>query len=131
SGGGIDIISRIGTGRATKLCIMEVKDENHSKEPPTKVIQQGLAYATFIRELLRSNSGEEWWKIFGFNGKCPYKPELYVTCVMPSTVNNDKSFAGNIIKNDQDSFHLHYIYFREENNKLRDIETSLEKCNTG
>jgi hypothetical protein len=129
-GGGIDIISRIGTGRTTKICIMELKKENISKEQPTKAIQQGLAYATFIRELLRSNSGEEWWKIFGFKGKLPEHIELYVVCVMPSTVNNDKSFAGNIIKNDQDSFHLHYIYFREENNKLRDIETSLEKCNT-
>jgi len=49
-GGGIDILSRIGTGNATKLCIMELKDENAPKEPPTKAIFQGLAYATFIRE---------------------------------------------------------------------------------
>ena len=130
SGGGIDIISRIVTGRATKLCIMEVKDENVSKEPPAKAIQQGLAYAAFIIELLRSNSGEEWWKIFGFKGKPSKRIELYVVCVMPSTNNNDISFTGNIIKNNQDRFYLHYIYFKEEDNKILDIETSLEKCST-
>ncbi len=126
-GGGIDIISRTGKGAATKLCIMEVKDENKSKEPPAKVIQQGLAYATFIRGLLKSkNSGDEWWKIFGFNGKCPDKLELNVACVMPLATNNDTSFAGKIIKIDQDSFHLHYIYFQEKDNEIINIESSLK-----
>ena len=84
AGGGIDIISRIGAGSATKLCIMELKDENKPDEPPAKVILQGLAYAVFIKELLRSESGAEWWKIFGFSGKLPEQLELYVICVMPS-----------------------------------------------
>ena len=128
SRGGIDILSRIGTGKTTKLCIMELKDENVKKEPPAKAIKQGLAYASFIRELLRSNSGQEWWKIFGFKGKLPKQIELYVACVMPSTDNNDKSFAGKIIKNIQDSFHLHYIYFREKDNKVIAIMTSLKQC---
>lgn len=130
SGGGIDIISHIGKGRSTKLCIMEVKDENVSKEPPQKAIKQGLAYATFVRELLKNNSGKEWWKIFGFNGECPNKPDLYVTCIMPSKTNNDTSFAGNIIEDAQGSFHLHYIYFKEDNNKIVNIEPSFEKCKT-
>lgn len=83
NGGGIDILSRVGVGKATKLCVMEVKDENKKSEPPAKVIQQGLSYATFIRELLRSESGNAWWKIFGFNGKLPDHLELYVVCVLP------------------------------------------------
>lgn len=130
SRGGIDILARIGTGKSTKLCIMELKDENVKQEPPAKAIQQGLAYATFIRDLLRSNSGEEWWKIFGFNGKLSPRLELYIVCVMPSIENDDCSFAGKIIKNNQDSFHLHYIYFKEDNNEIVNIETSLKKCST-
>ena len=127
-GGGIDILSRIGKGKATKLCIMEIKDENIAIEPPVKVIQQSLAYATFIRELLRSESGQEWWKIFGFSGKIPEQLELYVACVMPSIDNNDTSFANEIIKTAKDSFHLHCIYFQEKDNKIVDIVTSLKQC---
>ena len=128
-GGGIDIISRIGTVKATKLCIMELKDENAPKEPPAKAILQGLAYATFIRELLRSKGGQDWWKIFGFSSKLPEQLELYVVCVMPSISNNDTSFANKIIKTAKDSFHLHYIYFQEKDNKVVDIMTSLKQCN--
>jgi hypothetical protein len=127
-GGGIDIMTRIGTGNAIKLCIMEVKDENDSKEPPAKAIQQGLAYATFMRELLRSDNGEEWWKLFGFSRILPERIELYVACVMPSINNNDTSFADKTINLAQDSFHLHYIYFQEKNNNVVDIATSFKQC---
>ena len=124
-GGGIDIISRIGTGKVTKLCTMELKDENKAKGAPLEAVQQGLAYATFIRELLRSNSGQVWWEIFGFSGILPEQIELCVDCVMPSTSNNDTSFANKIIKTTKDSFRLHYIYFQEKNNKVVDIDTSI------
>lgn len=91
-GGGIDILARTGTGgRATNLCIMELKDENIKKELPKNVIKQALTYATFIRELLRSDSGQDWWKLFGFRGNIPQKLVLFATCVMPSNENNDKS----------------------------------------
>ncbi|MCE5212179.1 MAG: hypothetical protein LLG40_11540 [Deltaproteobacteria bacterium] len=127
-GGGIDILSHVVTNHTPKLCIMEVKDENVSKEPPAKVIQQGLAYATFIRELLRSGSGDKWWKILGFDRKLPEKIVFYVACVMPSKDQNDESFAGQIIPipNSNDNFHLHYIYFQENNNNISNIISSLE-----
>jgi hypothetical protein len=131
AGGGIDILSRIGKSNKTKLCIMELKDENTAKEPPEKVILQSLAYATFIRELLRSDSGQKWWKIFGFGGKIPRQLELYVASVMPSRENmreKDRSFADVIIKTGEDSFHLDYIYFHVVANKIVDIETSLKQC---
>ena len=128
AGGGIDIISRIGKGGATKLCIMELKDENKPSEPPSKVILQGLAYAVFILELLRSDSGAEWWKIFGFSGKLPVYLELYVTCVMPSIEKNETFFGGTIINNGKDSFNLNYIYFDEEDHKVTGIKTSLKQC---
>jgi len=126
NGGGIDIISRIG--KSTKLCIMEVKDEHIPSEPPAKVIQQGLAYATFIRELLRSKSGEGWWNIFGFKGAPPASLDIYTACVMPSSPCNDTSFAGTKLKIGCDSIHLHHLYFNEADHKLNKIETSLPQC---
>ena len=125
SGGGIDILSRIGAGNATKLCIMEVKDENVTKEPPIKAIKQALAYATFIRELLKSKSGEQWWKLFGFNRKRPDSLDLAVACVMPSNQNDDTSFGGMIIDAGKDIFSLHYLYFKEREGRIEDIKSSL------
>jgi hypothetical protein len=128
NGGGIDILSRIGTGSATGLCIMEIKDENVPEEPAAKAILQGLAYATFIRALLRSESGGQWWKIFGFSRKLPEHIKLPVVCVMPSIQNNDTSFSDKIIKLDKDSLHLNYLYFKERNTIIVDVVTSLKQC---
>lgn len=130
SGGGIDILTRVRIGgRATNLCIMEVKDENKASEPPTDAVKQAIAYATFIRELLRSESGQMWWKLFGFSGNVPKKLVLFATCVMPSNANNDYSFANmplDIIDNKgEDKILLHYLYFTEDNNEITDIDTSL------
>jgi len=86
SSGGIDILARVGTGgRHAFLCVIEVKDENkqHTKEPPTVVIKQAIKYATFIRELVRSDAGKNWWKIFGFGGEVPKKLLIHATCAMP------------------------------------------------
>lgn len=128
NGGGVDILSRIGIGSGTRLCIMEVKDENIAKEPPTHAILQGLAYATFIRELLRSDSGQLWWQIFGFKGKLPARLDIPVVCVMPSTQCNDFSFQDKKISIDNDLFSLNYIYFTEKNNAIVDVVTSLKQC---
>ena len=118
-GGGIDILTRTGTGgKATRLCIMELKDENKKSESPKEVMKQALAYTTFIRELLRSDSGPAWWKIFGFGGNIPEPLELSAACVMPSNSNNDYSFRDMELNIEMDVIKLHYLYFTEENNKI-------------
>jgi len=128
-GGGIDILTRTGKGgKATNLCIMELKDENVKSEPPKDAIKQAIAYATFIHELLRTQSdetGQKWWKLFGFGGKVPDKLTLFASCVMPANSNIDRSFAGMELSVGNDTIRLHYLYFEECKNKITRIETSL------
>jgi len=120
--GAIDILARTGMGgKATHLCIMELKDENNKREPPKDVVKQALAYATFIRELLRSDAGVKWWELFGFGGeRVPEPLELYATCVMRSNDNNDYSFGNMELNIEKDTIKLHYIYyFPEEDDKIK------------
>ena len=128
-GGGIDILTRTGKGgKATNLCIMELKDENVKNEPPKDAIKQAIAYATFIHELLRTQAdetGQKWWKLFGFGGKVPDKLILFASCVMPANSNMDKSFSGMELAIGNDIIRLHYLYFEECKNKIIRIETSL------
>jgi len=124
-GGGIDILARTGTGgKATHLCIMELKDENTKREPPKEVVKQAIAYATFIRELLHSDAGVKWWNLFGFRGeRVPEPLELYAAIVMPSNKNNDITFQNMELSIENDTIKLHYIYFDDEyfikENKIR------------
>jgi len=126
-GGGIDIFARTGQGGpATWLCVIELKDENVQKEPPTDAIKQALTYGVFIRALLRSAAGEAWWKLFGFGGKIPQKLTLYAACAMPSNEDDDESFAGMELElGGGDTAKLHYIYFTEKDNVIAGIKTSL------
>jgi len=126
-GGGIDILTRTGTGGInTYLCIMELKDENVKSEPPKDALKQAIAYTSFIRELLRSEAGQEWWTLFGFNGKIPKQLTLYAACVMPSSNCNDYSFRDMTLDIDGDTIKLHYVYFIEKNNKITEVDTSLK-----
>ncbi|MFC1965951.1 hypothetical protein ACFLWI_03275 [Chloroflexota bacterium] len=116
-GGGIDILARIGTGGpATRLCVMELKDENQPSETPIHALKQAVAYTTFIHELLRSQAGQDWWELFEFGGKIPDSLELHAACVMPSNDNNDycsfRDMELNI--NENDTIKLHYLYFTEK-----------------
>lgn len=118
-GGGIDILTRTGTGgKATHLCIMELKKK---AELPRAAMKQAIAYATFIRELLRSDAAVAWWELFGFKGKVPKPLELYVACVMPSNDNNEYSFGNEELNIDGDTIKLHYLYFylTEGNDQIR------------
>lgn len=139
SGGGIDIFTRTGNGKATYLNIMELKDENHKGEEPSVVIRQAIAYATFILRLLRSESGAEWYKLFGFGSALPDSIKVYATCLMPKGYCEDKSFANQKIYVDKtydivsdtsidnsDIIELHYMYFDENSDIISNVETSLK-----
>ncbi len=125
-GGGIDIFARMGKGSGTSLAILELKDENTAKEPPKYALKQAIAYTVFIRELLRSESGQAWWQLFGFGGKVSNRLKLITVCVMPTGQYDDESFAGMELEVGNDIIQLHYIYFTELQNSITDIRTSLE-----
>lgn len=95
-------------------------------EPPKDALKQAIAYTSFIRELLRSEAGQEWWTLFGFNGKIPKQLTLYAACVMPSSNCNDYSFRDMTLDIDGDTIKLHYVYFIEKNNKITEVDTSLK-----
>lgn len=83
-GGGIDILARVRhLDNSVRLCVMELKDHNNGSEPPEKVMKQAIAYASFLARLLRSDSGDEWYKIMGFSGNVPEKLIIDAVIVMP------------------------------------------------
>lgn len=132
NGRGCDILAHQGHGNGTYLTVIELKDESKKAEPPEKAISQAIAYATFLRMLLRTGpaaASEAWWKLFGFNGKIPSKLKIQVVIAMPVGDYNDTSFINNTLTFDdsEDSLELHYIYFNVESEKITGVkETSLK-----
>jgi hypothetical protein len=119
-GGGIDILARSGA----KLTVIEVKDENTPKEPPQAALKQAIEYAVFIRELLRSKSGEKWYRLFGFSGKLPRSLTIRTACAMPDDI-PEKSFTGKTLPIENDAIECHYLYFTISGEKIAAIDSSL------
>ena len=127
-GGGIDLFTRTKVDGQVRLNVMELKDEYTNSEPPQKVIRQAIKYAVFIQQLIRSESGIAWWRLFGFSKTMPEKLVINATCVMPSNNKgeNDTSFGKERIKiTDNDEIELHYIYFDKIGDSIYENESSL------
>ena len=123
SGGNIDILART---KGRKITVIELKDENKPQEDINKVLEQATAYAIFILKLLRSNSGEKWYKIFGFTGNIPKKIKIRVCSAMPLKKDGTyDTFETFTLPFENDMLEYHWIYFKEENKKIKEIESSL------
>jgi|GEM_PF-497244 len=132
SGGGIDILCRVGSGANTKLCVVEVKDENKPSEPPQKAIGQAVAYATFLHELLKSKSGDKWYEIFGFSRSVPDKLKIVASVAMPYNEQLTSNFDGAEISfDDNDKLILQSMFLTETDKQITKIKSSFEKVAKG
>ena len=115
-GGGIDILSRVKRlDKTSRLCVMEIKDENKPSESQSDAMEQALIYATFVAKLLRSKSGQEWWD-FLMNRDSTSRPlpsslEIDVVTIMP--VGSTAEFVDEIIPIPSlgTNFHCHSLYY--------------------
>lgn len=120
--GHIDILTR----NSGKIVVIELKDENKSSEPIAKVLQQATSYAVFLINLLRSKTGEQWYKIWGFKSKIPEQIVIRVCSAMPKVENYDKDkFETFTLPCGKDILEYHWLYFEEDGKEITDIDTSL------
>ena len=112
SGGGIDMLARIktkGTGH-TRLCVIEIKDENKSSESQKAAMSQAITYATFIAKLLTEQP--DWMEFFmghkiklNRNSRCLDKYDIEVVTIMPE--GNTETYQNKILEIPGTNFKLH------------------------
>jgi len=71
--GHIDILARRGHGKKVRISVWELKESNGKID---HVVEQVYIYAVVLLYMLRSDSGQCWYKLFGFNGQIPAKLEI-------------------------------------------------------
>ena len=129
-GGGIDILARVKiTNNSSRLCVMELKDENNAKEPPKKAMKQAIAYATFIARLLRSQSGNQWFNLFGFGNDVPKELiNIGAVVVMPFCNERNENFENfkEIEVAENISLKLYSLYYQlNEDGSVKEFTGSL------
>lgn len=117
NGGGIDILARIKLKGKSRICVMEVKDENKDSESQALAMEQALSYATFIACLLKCKSGQDWWDFFmGRRSRTETLPsnlDIDVVTIMPK--GNTEEFSDKQIEVcGLATFHCHSLYYNDD-----------------
>lgn len=117
SGGGIDMLARIKTKQGhTRICVIEIKDENKSSESQMIAMSQAITYATFVSKLLIECP--EWMEFFmghksqiGRNTRSLDPYDIEVVTIMPE--GRTETFENQILEipGTKYKLHCHSIYY--------------------
>ena len=127
-GGGIDILARIKPLNGTsRICVMEVKDENKPAESQATAMAQAVTYAVFIAYLLRSKSGQHWWDFFMENllkatkekdgttrNEVPKSLHIDVVTIMPQGTTEEFCDVDILLDELDTTLHCHSLYYDKE-----------------
>ena len=122
--GGIDILARARHQgeKGSRLCIIELKDENKVSEFQPIVMEQALTYATFIAYLLRSSAGQKWWNILREKNdtdadlkEVPVKLKIDVVTLMPIDKNQTNETIGSFLLEDLNAILDCYTLYYDDN----------------
>ena len=127
-GGGIDILARIKPLNGTsRICVMEVKDENKPAESQATAMAQAVTYAVFIAYLLRSKSGQHWWDFFmgrpltatkgkdvTTRNKVPKSLDIDVVTIMPQGTTEEFCDKHILLDELDTTLHCHSLYYDDK-----------------
>lgn len=127
-GGGIDILARIKPLKGiSRICVMEVKDENKPAESQANAMAQAVTYAVFIAYLLRSKSGQHWWDFFmekpltatkekdgTTRNKVPKSLDIDVVTIMPKGTTEEFCNKHILLDELDTTLHCHSLYYDGE-----------------
>lgn len=118
-GGGIDMLARIKTEEGhTRLCVIEIKDENKDVESQKVAMSQAITYATFVVKLLTEQP--DWMEFFmghktklNRNSRCLDAYDIEVVTIMP--VGNTETFQDETLEVPGTDFklHCHSLYYNK------------------
>lgn len=135
NGGEIDVFCRQKVGNNIRLSIVEVKDENIVSESLEITMKQAIAYAVFIRELVRSSNenGRAWLKIWGISDETINKQinnplELNAIVAMPYKRDETPDFSGQFVQLGEDKIYLHYMLAKniDKSDVMSDLSKPIE-----
>ena len=140
-GGGIDVLARRRIASHTYITVIELKDKYDKNEPPEKAMYQAIAYATFIRELIRSHaaSGTGWYNLFlnkvDRTAPAEVPTELVIKCVVAMPGLDVKALDNQLLaqnlkvlkpfNNSKDRIELHFINLDGNTYSVKDYSAGL------
>jgi hypothetical protein len=133
TGGNIDILARVGSGKNTNILVIELK-QSSTYLKRNNGIEQAIRYALFVRELIRnpnSSNKDKWIKIFGFKDtRLKSRMTFFATLMVPLELKKqaleilDPYLAlPEYVFENNDRLKVCYIFYTQINDEIKITET--------
>ncbi len=118
--GYIDILTRT---KVRKLTIIEPITETQT---PETVLANATSKAIFLLNLLHSEQGQQWYKIFGFHGRVTPHLTIKICLAVPKNLKSKaKEFEPFELRAGADSIEYHYMTYDTNGAEITSIKTTL------
>lgn len=96
-----------------RITIINLLDPANEKETAEDLLAKSTKQGVFLINLLRSESGDQWYKIFGFKGHIPGNITIRVCYALPNKLESkEKTFEPFQLKCGNDNIEFHWLYYR-------------------
>ncbi len=119
--GGIGKINVLTRSKVRKISIIEVVQEGQTLE---QVQEQITNKAIFLLNLLKTEQGDNWYKLFGYKGRRPTYPTIKVCIATPKT-SKIKDFEPFEIRTDIGVIDYRYMCYDQDNTSITSIKTNI------
>ena len=114
----INILCR---SRVRKITLVEVLEDGQDLDT---ILAQATAKAVFLTNLLHTEQGEKWYKLFGFHGSLPTTLTIKVCIAVPKS-SKIKEFEPFQIQNGIDTFDYRYLQYENDQEQITSIKTNV------
>jgi hypothetical protein len=130
--GNIDILARRWSGSVRKyvLSVWELKAPHVYGKPAS----QAYIYALTLLKILRSEKGQDWYRLFGFKGKLPHELEIEAVVVITEDVYKsylseksklEKSGTKFVVGDDRITLYVVCYKYDDKRNMLKIVKNTL------
>lgn len=119
----MDNINIFTRSKIRKITIIELLSEDQT---PETVLANATSKAVFLLNLLHSEQGQQWYKIFGFHGRVTPHLTVKVCIAVPKNLKSKcKEFEPFELRAGTDSIEYHYMAYDTDGTKITKIDTTL------
>lgn len=121
----VQYINILARTKVRRITVFELMDDSQDQET---VLVKATAKAVFLTNLLHSESGDKWHKLFGFHSKIPSQLTIKVCIATNKKLSAKcKEFAPFELTNGVDTLDYRYLYYENDESKITNIITNVNE----
>ena len=114
----INILART---KVRKITIIESLEDGQDIDT---ILAQATAKAVFLTNLLHTEQGDKWYKLFGFHGRLPTTLTIK-TCIAVPKSSKIKEFQPFQVQNGIDTLDYRYLQYENDQEQITSIKTNV------